>query len=136
MQIFRNPNYNFIRWRWHAIVLSLLVVIAGAATMATRGMPLGIDFSGGTIVVVQFDQAVSEDQVRRAVTNVGGEVGVQRYGEAEDRQWLIRLPQTLAREQGASLEQGSQQIEQALQKAGLPSFQVIQRDLVGPVIGD
>ncbi|OFW13919.1 MAG: protein-export membrane protein SecF [Acidobacteria bacterium RIFCSPLOWO2_12_FULL_67_14] len=135
MQIFRNPNYNFIRWRWHAIVLSLLVVIAGAATMATRGMPLGIDFSGGTIVVVQFDQAVSEDQVRRAVTNVGGEVGVQRYGEAEDRQWLIRLPQTLAREQGASLEQGSQQIEQALQKAGLPSFQVIQRDLVGPVIG-
>src|SRR3990170_2743628 len=104
MQIFRNPNYNFIRWRWHAIVLSLLVVIAGAATMATRGMPLGIDFSGGTIVVVQFDQAVSEDQERRAVPlhpDFAPHVG---HGEAEDRQWLIRLPQTLAREQGASLE--------------------------------
>lgn len=136
MQIFRNPNYNFIRWRWHAIVLSLVVIIAGAAKMiAYGGVPLGIDFSGGTIVVVQFDQAVTEDQVRRAVTNVAGEVGVQRYGEAEDRQWLIRLPQTEAREQGASLEQGSQQIVQALQKAGLPSFQVIQRDLVGPIIG-
>jgi len=71
MPIFTNANYDFIRWRWHAIVLSLLVVIAGAATMATRGMPLGIDFSGGTIVVVQFDQAVSEDQVRRAHRRAG-----------------------------------------------------------------
>jgi preprotein translocase subunit SecF len=47
---------------------------------------------------------------------------------------MIRLPQTNAPEQGASLEQASQQIEQALQKAGLPN-QVVSRDLVGPVIG-
>ena len=33
MRIFTNPNYNFIRWRWHAIALSLAVVIAGVATV-------------------------------------------------------------------------------------------------------
>jgi len=136
MQIFKTPNYNFIRWRWQAIALSVLVIAAGAAMMIARGgMNLGIDFSGGTIVVVQFDQAVSEDQVRRAVTGVASEVGVQRFGESADRQWLIRLPQTQGVEQGASLEEGARQIVASLQKAGLPSFEVISQELVGPVIG-
>jgi preprotein translocase subunit SecF len=136
MQIFKAPNYNFIRWRWHALALSLAVIIGGAGMMMARGgLPLGIDFSGGTIVVVKFDQPVSEDQVRRAVTGIAGEVGVQQFGEPEDREWLIRLPQTGTAEQGTSLEQGSQQIVQALQKAGLPSFEVISTEIVGPVIG-
>ena len=43
MRIFDNPNYNFIRWRWHAIALSLVVILAGIAMIATKGMPLGID---------------------------------------------------------------------------------------------
>jgi len=136
MQIFKAPNYNFIRWRWHALVLSLLVIVAGAAAMMSGGgLPLGIDFSGGTIVVVKFDQAVSEDQVRRAVSGIPVEVGVQQYGAPEDREWLIRLPQTQTVEQGTSLEQGSLQIVQSLQKAGLPSFEVISTEIVGPVIG-
>ena len=67
MQIFHNANYNFIRWRWHAIVLSLVVIGAGAAVMFTRGLPLGIDFSGGTIVVYKFDQPTGEDAVRKAI---------------------------------------------------------------------
>ncbi|MBI2188202.1 MAG: protein translocase subunit SecF [Acidobacteria bacterium] len=135
MQIFKTPNYNFIRWRWHALALSLLVIAAGAAMTMTRGLPLGIDFSGGTIVVVKFDQAVTEDQVRRAVTGLASEVGVQQFGAPEDREWLIRLPQAQAAEQGTTLEQGSQRIEESLRKAGLPSFEVVNREIVGPVIG-
>ncbi len=136
MHIFKNPNYNFIRWRWHALALSILVIGAGAAMMVARGgIPLGIDFSGGTIVVVKFDQPVTENQVRQSVSGVAGEVGVQQFGAPEDREWLIRLPQSQTAEQGASLEQGSQQIEEGLRKAGLPSFEVINREIVGPVIG-
>src|SRR5688572_5512463 len=135
MQLFKTPNFNFIRWRWHAIGLSLLVIIAGAAMMATRGLPLGIDFSGGTIVIVRFDQAVTEDQVRGAVDSLAGDKVVQQYGTPDEGQWLIRLPQVQATEQGSSLEQGSQQIVQLLQKAGLPSFEVISTEIVGPVIG-
>jgi preprotein translocase subunit SecF len=135
MQILKTPNFDFIRWRWHAIALSLIVIIAGAVMIATRGMPLGIDFSGGTIVIVKFDQAITEDQVRRAVDSIPGDKVVQRYGEPSDQAILIRLPQTQANEQGASLEQGSQQIVDLLRKAGLPSFQVISTEIVGPVIG-
>ncbi len=103
--------------------------------MATRGLPLGIDFSGGTAVVVQFEQAVTEEQVRGAVASIPGDKVVQQYGAAADRQILIRLPQSATAEQGTSLEQGARQVQQALQKAGLPKFEIISRDLVGPVIG-
>jgi preprotein translocase subunit SecF len=136
MKIFNNPNYNFIRWRWHAIGLSLVIIGAGVVMLAVRGLPLGIDFSGGTLVIVQFEQPVTEDQVRNAIANViPGEEVVQQYGNPADRQILIRLPQTEQTEQGASLEQGSLQIRQALEKGGLPKFEVISTEVVGPVIG-
>ncbi len=136
MKIFNNPNYNFIRWRWHAIILSLVVIGAGVVMMATRGLPLGIDFSGGTLVIVQFEQAVTEDQVREAIDDViPGEEVVQQYGDVALRQILVRLPQTEQAEQGANLEQGALQIRQAIEKAGLPKFEVISTEVVGPVIG-
>ena len=86
MQIFHNPNYNFIRWRWHALALSAAIIIAGAVLIGTRGMTLGIDFSGGTLLIVKFDQAVSEDQVRAAVDAIPGDKVVQQYGAAADHQ--------------------------------------------------
>ena len=135
MQIFHNPNYNFIRWRWHAIGLSAAIIIAGAVLMYMQGVPLGIDFSGGTLVRVQFEQPVAEDQVRKALDSIPGDKVVQQFGPVTDRQVMIRLPQTGTVEQGISLEQGSRQIEDALTKAGLPKFQIVLRDIVGPVIG-
>jgi preprotein translocase subunit SecF len=67
MQILRKTNINFTRWRWHALVLSLLIVIAGGATIARRGgLPLGIDFSGGTIVRVRFERPVTPSAPCRA----------------------------------------------------------------------
>jgi preprotein translocase subunit SecF len=134
--MFTNTTYNFTRWRWHAIGFSLIVILAGLAVIVQRGgLPVGIDFSGGTIVVVKFDQTVTEDQVRSAVDPIPGEEVVQRYGEVADNQWLIRLAQSGV-EQAAGLEQGSEQILGALRGAGLPTFEVLSREIVGPVIGE
>jgi preprotein translocase subunit SecF len=135
MQIFQNANYNFIKWRWHAIIASTVVVLAGAAMIAVKGLPLGIDFSGGTAVVLQFDQAVNEEQVRNALASVPGDKVVQTYGTAADRQIIVRLPQVETAEQGASLEAGSLEIEKTLAAASLPKSTVISREIVGPVIG-
>ena len=135
MQIFHNPNYNFIRWRWHALALSTAIIVAGGVLLSTVGMQLGIDFSGGTLVRVRFEQQVSEDQVRSALDSIPGDKVVQQFGPVEDREIMIRLPLDESAEQGASLEQGSRRIEEALQKAGLPKFEVALRDIVGPVIG-
>ena len=135
MEIFHNANYDFIRWRWHAITLSLVIVLAGFALMFTRGLPLGIDFSGGTSLVVRFSQPVTLDKVRDAVAPLGGEAVVQQFGDASDNRLLIRLPQQEGVEEGTALEQGSQRAEAALKSSGLPSFEVDNREIVGPVIG-
>jgi len=137
MRIFENPNYNFIQWRWHAIVLSLVVILAGIGVMATRGLPLGIDFTGGTIVVVKFQQPVGEDALRSSLDVVPGEKVVQQFGDASANEWLIRLPMLEGTnvEQGTALEQGARSVVDAVTKANLGQFEVINQELVGPVIG-
>ena len=132
MQIFHNANYNFIRWRWQALGLSFLVVAAGAAAIVMQGLPLGIDFSGGTQLIVKFEQSVPLDRVREALP---GDEQVQQYDDPAQNQVLIRLQQAGSSEQGQGLEQTSNQVEQELQKAGLPKFTIVARDLVGPTVG-
>jgi preprotein translocase subunit SecF len=135
MKIFNNPNYNFIRWRWHALALSALVVIAGVALIVTRGMPLGIDFTGGTMVIVQFAEDVPVERVREAVASIPGDEVVLRYDDPAKRQVMIRLPLIEGMEQGTNLEQQARQVLDALNAADLPAFTEIQRDAVGPSIG-
>ena len=135
MQLLNKANYNFLRWKWHAIALSAFVILAGLGMIAAKGLPLGIDFSGGTMVVVQFDQPVTEEQVRNAVDPLPGEEVVQQYGDASERRMLIRLPQTEGAVEGNSLEQASTNVEAALQKAGLPKFTIVNRELVSAIIG-
>ena len=133
MEFVRKPNFNFIRWRWHAIALSLLVILAGVAVILTRGLPLGIDFSGGTLIVVKFQQPVAEDAVRNALNAIPGDKVIQPYGDAGQNEWLIRLAQD-PNEQ-ADLEQGGRAVMDALERANLGKPEVLQRDSVGPVIG-
>jgi preprotein translocase subunit SecF len=136
MRIFENANYDFIRWRWHAIALSTLIVLGGLAFMVSRGgIPLGIDFTGGTIVVVKFERAVAEDAVRQALqAAVPGEKVVQSYGDPADNQMLIRLPMG-AEEDTADLDRAARAIVQALGAAGLPKSELLSQEIVGPVIG-
>lgn len=134
MRILENTNYNFIRWRWHAIALSFVVILTGAGFIATRGLPLGIDFSGGTIVVLRFQQPVGEDALRTSLDAVPGEKVVQQFGDAAGNEWLIRLPE-MASEEGTSLEQGARAVVDAVNAAGLGQFEVISQEIVGPVVG-
>jgi len=133
-QLFANTRVNFTRWRWHALALSLVVILAGIATVAAKGLPLGIDFSGGTLAVVEFKQdGVTEEQVRAAVAVLPGDEVVQRYGSATDRQFMIRLALGSSGPEG--LQDTVRQIADALKAAGLPEFGFEKRDLVSAMIG-
>jgi protein-export membrane protein SecD/preprotein translocase SecF subunit len=132
-----NADIDFWRWRWQAIALSLAVIAAGAGTIAARGLPLGIDFSGGTLVVVEFSQpGVTEDAIRVAVAALPGDEVVQQYGSPDERQFLIRSPLVETATQDESLEARAMQVAQALEAADLPSFTVVSRALVSAAIGD
>jgi preprotein translocase subunit SecF len=133
MHIFTNPHFNFLRWRWQAMALSVLVIAAGLFVILTRGIPLGVEFSGGTNLIVRFSAPVAEDQIRRALQALPHEV--QSYGEAGANQLLIRLPQTAQTEQGASLSADVPRVQQMLTAAGLPSFTIEGTEIVGPTVG-
>jgi preprotein translocase subunit SecF len=135
MDLFSNTNYNFTKWRWHALALSALIVLLGLVQIARNGLPLGIDFSGGTIVVLKFQQATSEEAVRKALDVLPGEKVVQQYGAAAANEVLVRLPQGSGVEQGTSLEQGARQVTDAIRKANIGQFETISTEIVGPVIG-
>jgi preprotein translocase subunit SecF len=132
MEFLTNPNFNFIRWRWHAIACSLIVILAGFAKIATTGLPLGIDFSGGTLMRVRFEQRVDEGRVRSALEAIAGDKVIQPYGDTDRNEWLIRLPQVS--EEG-NLEAAGQAVLNALQSANLGKVDLLQRDAVGPIVG-
>jgi len=140
MQIFKNPNYDFVKYRWHAIGLSLAVLLAGAVAIWQNGLPLGVEFSGGTIVILQFEQQPPAiEDVRRAIDPVvvgGGEGAVvQRYGAAEQRELMIRVPYVGA-ESGTQLSEAADAIRDAVAKANLGAFEVAGTEIVGPVVGE
>ena len=139
MHIFTNPNYNFLRWRWHAVALSWIVIIAGLGLIYTRGLAKGVEFAGGTSVIMQFDQTPSVDAVRTALNNnyAGGgqDAIVQSYGDESQRQVMVRVPQVGA-EQGASLGTMAQAVEEALRKGNLGNFTVVGTEIVGPAVGE
>jgi preprotein translocase subunit SecF len=66
MRILTDVNINWLRWRWHALALSWLIILSGVGVMMTRGLPLGIDFSGGILVVARFQQPVVIEHGARA----------------------------------------------------------------------
>ena len=138
MQIFKNPNYDFVRWRWHAIVLSLLVIAAGMALIATRGLAKGVDFEGGTIVLVKFNPPKQIQDIRSALsTNLpgGGDASVQEYGPRENGTVMVRVRRT-GEETEANLSKEADAVVAALKQANIGSFTVEGTEIVGPIVGE
>jgi preprotein translocase subunit SecF len=139
MQIFKTPHFDFLRWRWAAIGLSWLVIIAGIAVIKTKGLPLGVEFSGGTIVIVQFDQQPPDSSVvraalERAMPGEGQNAVIQRYGEESAHQYMIRVP-TVGEEAGGGLSQKADEVLAALKAANVGSFKPAGTVIVGPAVG-
>jgi preprotein translocase subunit SecF len=139
MKLFENTNIDFVKWRWHAIALSLVVVLAGGLAIARGRLPLGVDFAGGTIVIVKFQQHVPIDRVRGAVSTLphgaGNDAVVQEYGEAAQNQVLIRVART-GDESGGKLSEVADTVVGTLKQANVGGFEVINTEIVGPVVGE
>jgi preprotein translocase subunit SecF len=138
MQIIKHPNINFLRWRWHAIALSWVVIIAGIISMWTIGIPLGIEFAGGTSIILQFEQPTSAEAVRGALADHfqggGSDAVIQPYGDPSRHEMLIRVPDVGA-EQGNTLSTTAEAVENALRQGNVGAFSEQGREIVGPAVG-
>ncbi|MGE0593670.1 MAG: protein translocase subunit SecF [Vicinamibacterales bacterium] len=137
MHIFHNTNYDFHRWRWPAIGLSWAVIVAGLISIAVQGIPLGVEFAGGTSVIVEFEQDTSIEAVRTALNSrfTGGNVIVQAYGEPGSREVMVRVPE-VGQESGAELSTTADAAVEALRQGGVGAFTVVGTEIVGPAVGE
>src|ERR1051326_8315105 len=89
MQLFTNTNYNFVKWRFHAIAFSVVFVLIGLGFYMKQGINWGIDFAGGANIVLRFRDAVPMDRLRADLKDAS----IQSYGKPSENAVLIRLPQ-------------------------------------------
>jgi preprotein translocase subunit SecF len=134
MHIFKHTNYDFLRWRWHAIAVSWIIILAGIITIWTKGIPKGIEFAGGTVVIVQFDQSTSVQQVRAALDKPFRDAVIQAYGDPALRQVMIRVPM-MGGESGGALSAVAERVFSALKESSVGTFTKQSTEIVGPTVG-
>jgi preprotein translocase subunit SecF len=91
MQIFVNTNYDFVRWRFRAVLFSLVFILIGFGLFLKNGVNWGIDFAGGANIVLKFNEPVPIETLRSIP--VLRDAVIQQYGKAGDRAVLLRLPE-------------------------------------------
>jgi preprotein translocase subunit SecF len=115
LEFFRNPNIDFLGKKWYFLAFSLVFSVAGILSMLFwHGIPLGVDFRGGTLVYVKFSHKPNNDEIRAALDRVGlRNAKIQTYDRPELNKVLIDLPEQETSE--AALDKGKAQIIGALE---------------------
>jgi len=95
MELFRQTNIDFLRWKWWAIAASWALILLGlVAIFVQKGLKFGIDFAGGTQIALRFAERPDIDHLRKILDQGGfGGFGIQRYEEPEKNEVLIRVQQ-------------------------------------------
>jgi preprotein translocase subunit SecF len=115
VEFFHNPNIDFLGKKWYFLAFSLVFSVAGVLSMFFwHGIPLGVDFRGGTVVEVKFAQTPDNNAISAALDRVGlTNKRIQRFGPAANNEVLIDLSLEETSEQ--ALDQGKNQIINALE---------------------
>ena len=115
MEFFRNPNIDFLGKKWYFLAFSLVFSVAGVLSMLFwHGIPLGVDFRGGTLVYVKFAQTPNDNAIRAAMDRAGlHNARIQRYGQPGGNEVLIDVSEQETSEQ--ALDRSKTQIIGALE---------------------
>lgn len=134
MELIRpNININFIDKMRYALLLSLVLICIGVASLVAKGGPrYGIDFKGGTLFQVKFNRSVAIAEVRQAVKAMGVEAGsVQNFGGENNNEYLINIEASIE-----DLEQFSEKFREHFAATfGAESFEIRRTEAVGPKVG-
>ena len=127
-------NIDFIGRRRIALSVSVGLILLTLVLLLVRGGPnYGVDFSGGILIQVRFNQPTTPNAIREALRSIALEdSAIQEFGEKGKGEYLIRVSQT-----DIELTDLSQQVEKSLDKAfGGNNVEVRRVEMVGPKIGE
>jgi len=105
MQIFKKPNFNFMKYKLFAFGVSGIIIIGGIINITKgKGLDYGIDFAGGSLVRVLLKKEIPIDEVRKSLSAVGLEKSrIQEIGTSK-REYLIRSLQLTEESQEEEIE--------------------------------
>ena len=130
MEFFRIKNsIPFMRYARIFNVISLITFLVAVGSLATKGLNFGVDFTGGTVMEVSYEQPPELDRIRTAMAGLGfAEASVQNFGSSRDV--LIRLPV----KEGVTSAQLSERVMVELRKDGV-KVDMRRVEFVGPQVG-
>ena len=117
MEFFKNPNIDFLSKKWYFLAFSLVFSVAGVWSMLFwHGIPLGVDFRGGTLVYVKYSHTPDYQAIRSDIDHAGlHNFTIQPFGtSASSNEVLIDL--SLKETSETALDRGKQDIINALEK--------------------
>lgn len=131
MEFFRRtPSIDFMGKRKITYVISATLMIVSFALLFTRGLNLGIDFTGGVVIEVNYPVAANVDRARAALAQAGfADAQVQAFGSSRDL--AVRVPPA----DNEEVTQISQRVVEALRQVD-PGVQVRRTEVVGPQVGE
>lgn len=132
MEVFKRPTeIDFMGKRGVALIFSAILILAGLISVAARGgLQFGIDFSGGTLVQLQFKTPPDIDNIRDGLKSIGlGDSAIQEFGSENDI--LIRVQRFEEK-----LEEVGSQVKDSLKdNFSLDDVTVERVEMVGPKVG-
>ena len=131
MEIFRvKKDIPFMKYRSISAVISTSIFILSIAFLIFKGLNLGVDFTGGTIMEVSYPEAANIEEIRKTLSSIDlTDTQVQNFGTAKDV--LIRLPI----KENLSIAQLSEKVASALKEVSI-GVEVMRVESVGAQVGD
>lgn len=131
MQIFKDvPNFDFMGKRKLAVIFSLLLIAISVGSLATKGLNFGIDFTGGILIEMGYQESVDLAEVRDVLANNGfDDAIVQHFGSSKEV--LVRL----APREGESNAEVSGDVMSVLQENSAQAPEMRRVEYVGPQVG-
>jgi len=125
-------NINFIGRRKLAFVFSVVMLTVSIGSLIWHGGPrLGIDFQGGTLIQVKFQEPVEVDHIKTGLNTVGlGKSSVQQFGEVQDNEYLIRTDRSVMTTEGFTND-----VKNVLEAETDRQVEIRRVEMVGPQVG-
>ena len=117
----------FMKWRWLAVALSAAAMLAAVASLSLKQLNWGLDFTGGTLVEVEYSDSADLSAIRATLDREGYD-GAIVVSFGTDRDVLVRLPDGYSDDQGALMAD-------KLRAATDMSVELRRIEFVGPQVG-